>query len=37
MFTGQNKWYQTPGSTQSKEGAKFKLEAKKATCHAQKR
>ena len=37
MFTGLNKWYQTPGSTRSKEGAKSKLEARKTTCHAQKR
>ena len=27
----------TPGSTQSKKGARSKLEARKTTCHAQKR
>ena len=35
-FLGQNKWYQTPGSTQSKEGAESKFEARKTTCHAPK-
>ena len=33
----QNEWYQTPGSTQNKEGVRSKPEARKATCHAQKR
>ena len=35
-FTSQNEWYQTPGSTQSKEGVRSKPEARKATYHAQK-
>ena len=37
MFTSQNEWYQTPRSTQSKEGIRSKPEARKTTCHAQKR
>ena len=36
MFTSQNEWYQTPGSTPSKEGVRSKPEARKTTCHAQK-
>ena len=35
-FTSQNKWYQTPRSTQSKENVRSKPEARKATCHAPK-
>ena len=37
MFTSQNEWYQTPRSTQSKEGVRSKPEARKATCHVQKK
>ena len=36
MFTSQNEWYQTPGSTWSKEGVRSKPDTRKATCHVQK-
>ena len=36
MFTSQNEQYQTPRSTQSKEGVRSKPEARKTACHVQK-